>query len=233
MRFKRTQHILVIDDDAKIRNLLQKYLVENNYFVSIAKNTEEANKILNDIKCDLIILDIMMPGETGFEFANKFRANKFYKTPILMLTAMGEIEDRITGLEIGAEDYLVKPFAFAEPLARIKTLLRRGQQREDNNIIKIADLELDLRKRRVTRAGQRIDLTAKEFALMELFMRRRGEILPRALIASQIWDMNFDSDTNVVEVAIKRLRNKVDSNFTPKLIQNIRGMGYVLEVEDE
>jgi DNA-binding winged helix-turn-helix (wHTH) protein len=117
--------------------------------------------------------------------------------------------------------------------ARIKTLLRRGQQREDNNIIKIADLELDLRKRRVTRAGQRIDLTAKEFALMELFMRRRGEILPRALIASQIWDMNFDSDTNVVEVAIKRLRNKVDSNFTPKLIQNIRGMGYVLEVEDE
>ncbi|MFI7816433.1 winged helix-turn-helix domain-containing protein, partial [Acinetobacter baumannii] len=110
---------------------------------------------------------------------------------------------------------------------------RRGQQKEDSNLITIADLELDLRKRRVTRAGQRIDLTAKEFALMELFMRRRGEILPRALIASQIWDMNFDSDTNVVEVAIKRLRNKIDSNFTPKLIQNIRGMGYVLEVEDD
>lgn len=146
-----------------------------------------------------------------------------------------EIKSKIElkGLELGADDYLVKPFAFAELLARIKTLLRRGQQKEDNNIIKIADLELDLRKRRVTRAGQRIDLTAKEFALMELFMRRRGEILPRALIASQIWDMNFDSDTNVVEVAIKRLRNKVDSNFTPKLIQNIRGMGYVLEVEDE
>jgi two-component system copper resistance phosphate regulon response regulator CusR len=151
----------------------------------------------------------------------------------LFLTARDQIEDRVKGLDLGADDYLVKPFAFAELLARIKSLLRRGQQREDSNLIRIADLELDLRKRRVTRAGQRIDLTAKEFALMELFMRRRGEILPRALIASQVWDMNFDSDTNVVEVAIKRLRNKVDQDFMPKLIQNVRGMGYVLEVEDE
>ncbi|CAG2160145.1 unnamed protein product [Oppiella nova] len=168
---------------------------------------------------DVIILDVMLPGVDGWH--------------IIEAVPRDQIEDRVKGLELGADDYLVKPFAFAELLARIKSLLRRGQQREDSNLISIANLELDIRKRRVTREGQRIDLTAKEFALMELFMRRRGEILPRALIASQVWDMNFDSDTNVVEVAIKRLRNKIDSNFTPKLIQNIRGMGYVLEVEDE
>ncbi|MNC45017.1 Transcriptional activator protein CopR [compost metagenome] len=174
----------------------------------------------------------MLPGVDGWHIIEAVRKNG--KTmPILFLTARDQIEDRVKGLELGADDYLVKPFAFAELLARIKSLLRRGQQREDSNLISIANLELDIRKRRVTREGQRIDLTAKEFALMELFMRRRGEILPRALIASQVWDMNFDSDTNVVEVAIKRLRNKIDSNFTPKLIQNIRGMGYVLEVEDE
>ena len=174
----------------------------------------------------------MLPKLDGWDIIYDMR--KSVKTmPILFLSARDQIEDRVKGLDLGADDYLVKPFAFAELLARIKSLLRRGQQKEDSNLITIADLELDLRKRRVTRAGQRIDLTAKEFALMELFMRRRGEILPRTLIASQIWDMNFDSDTNVVEVAIKRLRSKIDSNFSPKLIQNIRGMGYVLEVEDD
>ena len=174
----------------------------------------------------------MLPKLDGWNIINDIRKSG-KSMPILFLSARDQIDDRVKGLELGADDYLVKPFAFAELLARIKSLLRRGQQKEDSNLITIADLELDLRKRRVTRAGQRIDLTAKEFALMELFMRRRGEILPRALIASQIWDMNFDSDTNVVEVAIKRLRNKIDNNFTPKLIQNIRGMGYVLEVEDD
>lgn len=155
----------------------------------------------------------MLPGINGWNIINDIRSSG--KTmPILFLTARDQIEDRVKGLELGADDYLVKPFAFAELLARIKTLLRRGQQREDNNIIKIADLELDLRKRRVTRAGQRIDLICQRICAYGAFMRRRGEILPRALIASQIWDMNFDSDTNVVEVAIKRLRNKVDSNFT-------------------
>ena len=173
----------------------------------------------------------MLPKLDGWNIIYDIR--KSGKTmPILFLSARDQIEDRVKGLDLGADDYLVKPFAFAELLARIKSLLRRGQQKEDSNLITIADLELDLRKRRVTRAGQRIDLTAKEFALMELFMRRRGEILPRTH-TSQIWDMNFDSDTNVVEVAIKRLRSKIDSNFSPKLIQNIRGMGYVLEVEDD
>ena len=224
--------LLLVEDEKKLAQATKNNLELDGYAVELADNADDAIHFTEVDNYDLIILDVMLPGLNGWNIINDIRSSG--KTmPILFLTARDQIEDRVKGLELGADDYLVKPFAFAELLARIKTLLRRGQQREDNNIIKIADLELDLRKRRVTRAGQRIDLTAKEFALMELFMRRRGEILPRALIASQIWDMNFDSDTNVVEVAIKRLRNKVDSNFTPKLIQNIRGMGYVLEVEDE
>ena len=224
--------ILLVEDEQKTGDYLKQGLSEAGYITDwVTDGLTGKHQALSE-EYDLIILDVMLPGLNGWNIINDIRSSG--KTmPILFLTARDQIEDRVKGLELGADDYLVKPFAFAELLARIKTLLRRGQQREDNNIIKIADLELDLRKRRVTRAGQRIDLTAKEFALMELFMRRRGEILPRALIASQIWDMNFDSDTNVVEVAIKRLRNKVDSNFTHKLIQNIRGMGYVLEVEDE
>jgi len=214
--------ILLVEDEQKTGDYLKQGLSEAGYITDwVTDGLTGKHQALSE-EYDLIILDVMLPGLNGWNIINDIRSSG--KTmPILFLTARDQIEDRVKG----------KPFAFAELLARIKTLLRRGQQREDSNIIKIADLELDLRKRRVTRAGQRIDLTAKEFALMELFMRRRGEILPRALIASQIWDMNFDSDTNVVEVAIKRLRSKVDSNFTPKLIQNIRGMGYVLEVEDE
>ena len=226
-----TIEILVIDDEPQIRKLLNITLQSNDYKVKEAFNAREGLSMAANHPPDLILLDLGLPDESGHVVLEKLR--EWYTKPIIILSVQSNEEDIVSALDNGANDYLVKPFAFAELLARIKTLLRRGQQREDNNIIKIADLELDLRKRRVTRAGQRIDLTAKEFALMELFMRRRGEILPRALIASQIWDMNFDSDTNVVEVAIKRLRNKVDSNFTPKLIQNIRGMGYVLEVEDE
>ncbi len=216
--------ILIIEDEIKTASYLCKGLKASNFVVDIA--TDGADGLYQALHhhYDFIILDVMLPKCDGWTIVTKIRqAHPHIR--ILFLTAKDSVDDRVKGLELGADDYLIKPFAFAELLARIKTLLRRGQQREDSNIIKIADLELDLRKRRVTRAGQRIDLTAKEFALMELFMRRRGEILPRALIASQIWDMNFDSDTNVVEVAIKRLRSKVDSNFTPKLIQNIRGMG--------
>ena len=224
--------ILIVEDEPAIATAIAQRLSAEGWRTEVAKDGYSGIDKARKLNPDVVVLDVMLPGLNGWNIINDIRSSG--KTmPILFLTARDQIEDRVKGLELGADDYLIKPFAFAELLARIKTLLRRGQQREDSNIIKIADLELDLRKRRVTRAGQRIDLTAKEFALMELFMRRRGEILPRALIASQIWDMNFDSDTNVVEVAIKRLRSKVDSNFTPKLIQNIRGMGYVLEVEDE
>jgi len=149
--------------------------------------------------------------------------------PVLFLTARDQVEDRVKGLELGADDYLVKPFAFAELLARVRTLLRRGSRSKDAEQMRAADLELDLLRRRVTRGGRRIDLTAKEFALLELLLRHRGEVLPRSLIASQIWDMNFDSDTNVIEVAVRRLRAKMDDGFEPKLIRTVRGMGYVLE----
>ena len=148
--------------------------------------------------------------------------------PVLFLTARDQLEDRVHGLEIGADDYLTKPFAFAELLARVRTLLRRGRTTEPD-VLRAADLELNLTRRRVSRAGQRVDLTPKEFGLLELLMRRRGEVLPRSLIASQVWDMNFDSDTNVIEVAVRRLRSKVDDGHEIKLIKTVRGMGYVIE----
>ncbi|SDB81399.1 heavy metal response regulator transcription factor [Acinetobacter boissieri] len=223
--------ILLAEDEAKTGDYLTQGLSEAGYITDWVKDGLSAQHQALCEEYDLIILDVMLPQLDGWQVIQAIR--KHGKTmPILFLTAKDQIENRVKGLDLGADDYLVKPFAFAELLARIKSLLRRGQQREENNIC-IADLELDLIKRRVTRSGQRIDLTAKEFALMELFMRRQGEILPRTLIASQIWDMNFDSDTNVVEVAIKRLRNKVDNGFSPKLIQNIRGMGYVLEINND
>ncbi|MBF7688742.1 heavy metal response regulator transcription factor [Acinetobacter rathckeae] len=223
--------ILLAEDEFKTGDYLTQGLSEAGYITDWVKDGISAQHQALCEEYDLIILDVMLPKLDGWQVIQAIRKHG-KSMPILFLTAKDQIEDRVKGLDLGADDYLVKPFAFAELLARIKSLLRRGQQREENNIC-IADLELDLIKRRVTRSGQRIDLTAKEFALMELFMRRRGEILPRALIASQIWDMNFDSDTNVVEVAIKRLRNKVDQDFSPKLIQNIRGMGYVLEIDNE
>lgn len=151
--------------------------------------------------------------------------------PVLLLTAKDHVDDRVKGLELGADDYLVKPFAFSELLARIRTLLRRGTRSKEAEILRAADLELDLLRRRVSRGSKRIELTVKEFALLELLLRRQGEVLPRSLIASQVWDMNFDSDTNVIDVAVRRLRVKIDDDFDTKLIHTVRGMGYVLEVE--
>jgi two-component system copper resistance phosphate regulon response regulator CusR len=170
----------------------------------------------------------MLPGIDGWHVLKALR-DEGHDVPVLFLTARDDVADRVRGLELGADDYLVKPFAFSELLARIRTLLRRGKIKEPEILI-ADDLELDLIKRRVSRQGQRIDLTAKEFALLLLLMRRQGEVLSRALIASQVWDMNFDSDTNVIDVAIKRLRSKVDDPFSTKLIHTMRGMGYVLEI---
>ncbi|MHB1360853.1 MAG: heavy metal response regulator transcription factor [Rhodocyclaceae bacterium] len=179
----------------------------------------------------LTILDIMLPGIDGWAVLQGIRkAGK--DMPVLFLTARDHVDDRVRGLEQGADDYLVKPFSFAELLARVRILLRRNSKVKETEILQIADLELDLLRRRVTRSGQRIDLTAKEFALLELLLRRQGEVLPRSLIASQVWDMNFDSDSNVIEVAVRRLRAKVDDGFEPRLIRTVRGMGYVLEVAE-
>jgi two-component system copper resistance phosphate regulon response regulator CusR len=180
---------------------------------------------------DAIVLDVVLPGADGWEVLGELR-RRGKQTPVLFLTARDRVEDRVKGLELGADDYLVKPFAFSELLARVRALMRRSGVREPETL-HVADLEVDLLRRRAVRAGRRIVLTAKEFALLALLLRRRGEVLSRTLIAEQVWDMNFDSDTNVVEVAVRRLRAKVDDPFERRLIHTMRGMGYVLEPREE
>lgn len=220
--------ILVVEDEPKIGDYLRQGLREAGFTVDIATNGNDGLHLGLEGDYDLAILDIMLPGMNGWQILSGLRsAGK--DAPVLFLTARDQVEDRVKGLDLGADDYLVKPFSFAELLARVRTLLRRGRSGTEATSIRVADLELDLLRRRVTRDGKRIDLTAKEYGLLELLMRRRGEVLPRSLIASQVWDMNFDSDTNVIEVAVRRLRSKIDQDYEPKLIQTIRGMGYVIE----
>ena len=223
--------ILLIEDEGKIGDYLKRGLSEAGFTTDWVQDGITGELQAIEEEYDLVVLDVMLPQRDGWTLLRNLRiAGK--QTPVIFLTARDQIEDRVRGLELGADDYLVKPFAFAELLARIRNLLRRNPSRESETL-QVADLELDLRRRRVCRGGKRIELTAKEFALLELLMRRHGEILPRSLIASQVWDMNFDSDTNVVEVAIKRLRIKMDTGFDTKLIQNVRGMGYVLESKND
>jgi len=227
--------LLIVEDEPKTGDYLKQGLTEAGMVVDLARTGWDGlhlacNREAENEDYDLIILDVMLPGLDGWQVLEGVRrAGKLM--PVLFLTARDQVDDRVKGLELGADDYLVKPFAFVELLARVRTLLRRGKTSIEPTLLKVANLELDLLRRRAIRAGQRIDLTAKEFALLELLLRRRGEVLPRSLIASQIWDMNFDSDTNVVEVAVRRLRAKVDDGFEPKLIQTVRGMGYRLEDE--
>jgi two-component system, OmpR family, copper resistance phosphate regulon response regulator CusR len=218
--------ILVIEDELKTAQYLQKGLSENGFVVDIALNGLDGLHLALSGQYDLIVLDVMLPGMDGRQVIRELRRQK--PTPVLFLSARGHVDDRVAGLELGGDDYLVKPFAFSELLARIRTLLRRGPEREPD-LLRVADLELDVRTRRVTRGGAPIHLTAKEFALLHLLMRRRGEVLSRTVIADQVWDMNFDSDTNVVEVAVRRLRSKIDDPHPRKLIHTIRGVGYVLE----
>ncbi len=223
--------ILVVEDEAKTGDYLKQGLVEAGFGVDLARDGLDGLHLGRSGDYDLAILDVMLPGCDGWHVLEGLRAAG-KEMPVLFLTARDQVEDRVRGLELGADDYLVKPFAFAELLARVRTLLRRGARGKEPEQLRAADLELDLLRRRVTRGGRRIDLTAKEFALLELLLRRRGEVLPRSLIASQVWDMNFDSDTNVIEVAMRRLRAKVDDAFEPKLIRTVRGMGYVIDAED-
>ncbi len=220
--------ILIVEDEPKTGDYLRQGLSEAGYTTELARNGMDGLHLAMTGDHDLLILDVMLPGLNGWQLLETVRRSG-RETPALFLTARDQVEDRVRGLELGADDYLVKPFAFAELLARVRTLLRRGRSGTEPTTLRVADLELDLLRRRVTRAGKRIDLTAKEFALLELLMRRQAEVLPRSLIASQVWDMNFDSDTNVIEVAVRRLRSKVDDPFEPKLIRTVRGMGYVLE----
>ncbi len=220
--------ILIVEDEPKTGDYLRQGLREAGFAVELAHNGIDGLHLALEGDHDLAIFDVMLPGMDGWQLLDTVRrAGKVF--PILFLTARDQVEDRIKGLELGADDYLVKPFSFAELLARVRTVLRRGRPTQEASSLQFADLELDLIKRRVMRGGQRIDLTAKEFGLLELLLRRQGEVLPRSLIASQVWDVNFDSDTNVIEVAMRRLRAKVDDGHDRKLIHTVRGMGYVID----
>ncbi|WP_345817445.1 heavy metal response regulator transcription factor (plasmid) [Paraburkholderia sp. PREW-6R] len=221
--------ILVVEDELKTAAYLKKGLEESGYAVDVAHDGPQGLILAQEEEYDVIVLDVMLPGMDGWAIVKTLRNTR--TTPVLFLTARDEVDDRVRGLELGADDYLVKPFAFVELLARVRTLARRGPPRE-SEFIKVGDLEMDVNRRRVKRGGARIDLTPREFSLLQLLARRQGEVLSRTQIASYVWDMNFDSDTNVVEVAIRRLRTKIDDNFPIKLIHTVRGVGYVLELKD-
>jgi two-component system, OmpR family, copper resistance phosphate regulon response regulator CusR len=221
--------LLIVEDEPKTAEYLHKGLVEQGCAVDIARNGVDGQHLALVHDYDVIVLDAMLPGVDGFTLLRALRAVK--QTPVIMLTARDSIEDRVRGLQDGADDYLVKPFSFLELLARLQALQRRGRAQEPTQL-KIANLQIDLIARKAWRGNERIDLSAKEFALLAVLARRQGEILSKTAIAELVWDMNFDSNTNVVEVAIKRLRAKIDNAFSPKLLHTIRGMGYVMEARE-
>lgn len=222
--------ILVIEDEAKTAAYLRKGLTEHGFVVDVAADGDDGLYQARTGEHDLIILDILLPQLSGWAVLGELRKSGIH-SPVLFLTARDSVEDRVRGLELGADDYLVKPFAFSELLARVRTVLRRAPARQPE-ILRVADLELDFHRHRATRAGKRLDLTPKEFLLLSLLTRRAGEVLSRTLIAEQVWDMNFDSETNVVDVHVRRLRSKVDDPFERKLIRTVRGVGYVLDTEE-
>lgn len=219
--------ILVIEDEPKLADYLHKGLSEQSHIVDVARDGVNGRHLALEGDYELVILDVMLPDIDGFAVLAALRAAARH-TPVLMLTARARVEDRGRGLEGGADDYLVKPFAFSELLARVHALQRRGRSQE-STLLRLADLELDLASRKAQRGGRRLDLTAKEFSLLALLLRRQGQILSRTTLAEQVWDMNFDSDTNVIDVAIRRLRGKLDDPYDAKLLHTVRGMGYVLE----
>jgi two-component system, OmpR family, copper resistance phosphate regulon response regulator CusR len=225
------QRLLVIEDDRRVAAYLKQGLSESGFMVDVAADGIEGKYLASEGRYAVVLLDVMLPGLDGFDVLRAIRSSRLRHTPVLMLTARDQLEDRVKGLQAGADDYLPKPFAFSELLARIGALMRRGQAAylPPASLLRLANLEIDLLARKVTRAGQRIDLTAKEFQLLALLMERRGQILSRTVLAERIWDMNFNTETNMVEVAVRRLRAKIDDPFSPKLLHNVRGMGYVLE----
>ena len=223
--------VLVVEDEIKLAEYLRKGLSGEGFVVDVANNGVDGLHMALEGPYDAIVLDRMLPGIDGLALLAGLRSKK--QTPVLMLTAMGRVEDRVSGLQKGADDYLVKPFAFSELVARVQALTRRAvliPPGGEASRLQLGDLEVDLARRKAVRAGQQLNLTAKEFTLLTLLLRRKGNVLSRTEIAAQVWDMNFDSDTNVVEVAIRRLRSKLDDPFDHPLLHTVRGMGYVLEV---
>jgi two-component system, OmpR family, copper resistance phosphate regulon response regulator CusR len=222
--------ILIVEDEPKTAAYLAKGLQENGFVVDVATDGQEGLTLASTVAFDVIILDVMLPHVDGWTVLAAIR-QQHKDTPVLFLTARDAVDDRVRGLELGADDYLVKPFAFSELLARIRAIMRRGSARQTDTV-RIADLEIDIARHRASRAGRRLDLTPKEFALLCLLARRSGEALSRTLIAEQVWDVNFDSDSNTVDVHVRRLRSKVDTPFGDRLIHTVRGVGYVLEHRD-
>jgi two-component system copper resistance phosphate regulon response regulator CusR len=219
--------ILIVEDEPKTSAYLSKGLGEHGFVVDSVNRGDEGLHHALTLDFDLVILDVTLPMVDGWSILRAMR-RAGREVPVLFLTARDAIEDRVKGLELGADDYLVKPFAFSELLARVRSILRRSPARQAETI-RVADLQIDVARNRAERAGRRLELTPKEFGLLALLARRSGEVLSRTLIAEQVWDMNFDSDTNVVDVHIRRLRAKVDDPFEKKLIQTVRGKGYVVE----
>lgn len=224
--------LLIVEDEVKAGDYIRQGLTEAGFVADLARNGLDGYHLASTQTYDLILLDVMLPDVDGWKIVSSLRGAG-NATPVLFLTAKGSVEDRVKGLELGADDYLVKPFSFSELLARVRSLLRRASGSMTSDRLEVEDLVLDVSRRRAARAGARLNLTNKEFVLLELLVRRRGEVLPRSLIASLVWDMNFDSDTNVIDVAIRRLRAKVDDPFSTRLIRTVRGMGYVLDAGDE
>jgi two-component system, OmpR family, copper resistance phosphate regulon response regulator CusR len=219
--------ILVVEDEEKTRAYLRSGLIESGFVVDATRRGDEGLFLAQTENYDLLILDVMLPGKDGWQILSEIRRTG-NQVPVLFLTARDTVDDRVKGLAMGADDYLIKPFAFSELLERVRSILRRGPTRQPD-VLRIADLEIDLIRRKVMRSGKQIELSPKEFALLAFLARRTGEVLPRTVITEKVWDMNFDSETNVVEVAIRRLRSKLDDSFETKLIHTIRGVGYVLE----
>jgi two-component system copper resistance phosphate regulon response regulator CusR len=219
--------ILVIEDEPKAAEYIRQGLSESGYTVEVAHSGTDGLHAAVTGDHDLVVLDVMLPGIDGFAVLSALRTSK--QVPVLMLTARDKTDDKVRGFDLGADDYLVKPFQFPELLARVRALLKRGQPAAAEAILKVGDLEIDAVRHRATREGRRIDLTAKEFALLCLLTQKSGEVLSRTQIASLVWDIHFDSDSNVVEVAMRRLRAKIDDPFAEKLIHTVRGVGYVLE----
>ena len=219
--------ILIVDDEPKTASYLRNGLAENGFVADVSHRGDDGLHAASTGEYDLIILDVMLPERDGWSVLSALRAAG-QATPVLFLTARDGVQDRVKGLELGADDYLVKPFAFSELLARVRSVLRRGPGRQPA-VLRVADLEIDVTRHHASRDGRRLDLTPKEFLLLSLFARRAGEVLSRTSIAEHVWDMNFDPGTNVVDVHVRRLRSKVDEPFERKLIRTVRGLGYVLE----
>ena len=224
--------VLLVEDELKLGEYVKKGLSEAGFIVDHQLTGLDGYHAMMTEEFSVILMDVMLPDVSGFELVRNYRAAGKH-TPVLFLTAKDDLDDKIKGIEIGGDDYLTKPFAYAELIVRIKSLLRRANQADyKSTLMQIADLKMDIAKRTVHRGDTPIKLTAKEFSLLQFLLERRGEVLPRSIIASQVWDMNFDNDTNVIDVAIRRLRIKIDDEFDTKLIHTVRGMGYRLDAVD-